>query len=60
MPGSPTLKALILRGDIGGLKQTEEKLKDRGVKVSDMALLDLWQSGAISKDTPPRNADSET
>ena len=60
MPGSPTLKALILRGDIGGLKETREKSKDRGMKIFDMQLFDLQQSGAIYEDDPPYNAHSET
>ena len=41
MLGSPTVKELILRGDIGGLKDIMEKSKDRGMKTFDMALCDL-------------------
>ena len=54
------MKALILRGDIGGLKETREKSKDRGMKIFDMQLFDLQQSGAIYEDDPPYNAHSET
>ena len=59
MLGSPTVKELILRGDIGGLKDIMEKSKDRGMKTFDMALFDLCQSGEISEQEALRNADSE-
>ncbi|MEK9996244.1 MAG: PilT/PilU family type 4a pilus ATPase, partial [Halieaceae bacterium] len=59
MLGSPTVKELILRGDIGGLKEIMEKSKDRGMKTFDMALLELCQSGVISEQEALRNADSE-
>ena len=59
MLGSPTVKELILRGDIGGLKEIMEKSKDRGMKTFDMALFDLCQSGEISEQEALRNADSE-
>ena len=57
--GSPTVKELILRGDIGGLKEIMVKSKDRGMKTFDMALFDLCQSGVISEEDALRNADSE-
>jgi len=59
MLGSPTVKELILRGDIGGLKEIMEKSKDRGMKTFDMALFDLCQAGVITEDEALRNADSE-
>ena len=59
MLGSPTIKELILRGDIGGLKEIMEKSKDRGMKTFDMALFDLCQTGEISEEEALRNADSE-
>ena len=59
MLGSPTVKELILRGDINGLKKVMEKSKDRGVKTFDMALLELCQSGVISEQDALCNADSE-
>lgn len=59
MLGSPTIKDLILRGDIGGLKEIMEKSKDRGMKTFDMALFDLCQTGEISEEEALRNADSE-
>ena len=59
MLGSPTVKELILRGDIGGLKEIMEKSKDRGMKTFDMALFDLCQAGGITEEEALRNADSE-
>ena len=59
MLGSPTVKELILRGDIGGLKEIMEKSKDRGMKTFDMALFELVQSGVINEENALRNADSE-
>ena len=59
MLGSPTVKELILRGDIGGLKEIMEKSKDRGMKTFDMALFDLCQTGEITEEEALRNADSE-
>ena len=59
MLGSPTVKELILRGDIGGLKEIMGKSKDLGMKTFDMALFDLCQAGEITEDEALRNADSE-
>ena len=59
MLGSPTIKELILRGDIGGLKEIMEKSKDRGMKTFDMALFDLCEAGEITEAEALRNADSE-
>ena len=59
MLGSPTIKELILRGDIGGLKEIMEKSKDRGMKTFDMALFDLCQAAEIFEEEALRNADSE-
>ena len=53
------MKELILRGDIHGLKEIAEKSKDRGMKIFDMALLKLCQSGVISEQDALRNAYSE-
>lgn len=59
MLGSPTVKELILRGDIAGLKEIMEKSKDRGMQTFDMALLDMCQAGIISEQDALRNADSQ-
>jgi twitching motility protein PilU len=59
MLGSPTVKELILRGDISGIKEIMEKSKDRGMKTFDMALFDLCKAGLISEKEALHNADSE-
>ncbi len=59
MLGSPTVRELILRGDIAGLKEIMEKSKDRGMQTFDMALLDMCQAGIISEQDALRNADSQ-
>ena len=59
MLGSPTIKELILRGDIGRLKEIMEKSKDRGMKTFDMALFDLCGAGEITEEEALRNADSQ-
>ena len=59
MLGTPTVKELILRGDIGGLKEIMGKSKDLGMKTFDTALFDLCQAGEITEDEALRNADSE-
>ena len=58
MLGSPTVKEMVLRGDIAGLREIMEKSKDRGMQTFDMALFDLVQSGVISEEEALRNADS--
>lgn len=58
MLGSPTVKEMILRGDITSLREIMEKSKDRGMQTFDMALFDLFQSGLISEEEALRNADS--
>ena len=60
MLGSPTVKELILRGDIAGLKEIMEKSKDRGMQTFDMALLDMCQAGIISEQDALRNADRKS
>ena len=59
MLGSPTVKELILRGVISGLKKIMEESQDRGMKTFDMALFDLCPAGLISEREALHNADSE-
>ena len=56
--GSPTVKELILRGDIAELKEIMEKSSDRGMQTFDMALYELCTSGKISEQEALKNADS--
>jgi twitching motility protein PilU len=56
--GTPTVKELILRGEIGGIKEVMEKSEEQGMKTFDKALFDLYQQGKISEEEALRNADS--
>ncbi len=56
--GTPTIRELILRGDISGIKEAMEKSDDAGMCTFDQALFDLCQSGAITQQEALRNADS--
>jgi twitching motility protein PilU len=56
--GSPTVKELILRGDIADLKEIMEKSSDRGMQTFDMALYELCASGKVSEQEALKNADS--
>jgi len=56
--GSPTVKELILRGEIAGIKEIMEKSEEIGMMTFDKALFDLHQAGLISEEEALRNADS--
>lgn len=56
--GSPTVKELILRGEIAGIREVMEKSEEIGMMTFDKALFDLHQAGLISEEEALRNADS--
>ncbi len=56
--GSPTVKELIVRGEIGGIKEVMEKSEEIGMKTFDKALFELYQAGRITEEEALRNADS--
>ena len=56
--GSPTVKDLILKGEIAGIREVMEKSEELGMMTFDKALFDLQQAGKISEDEALRNADS--
>lgn len=58
MLGTPTVKELILRGDVGEIKAVMEKSTEQGMCTFDQALLDLWRAGSITEEEALRNADS--
>lgn len=58
MLGSPSVKDLILRGDITGIKEIMEKSEEAGMRTFDQALFDLYQDGKITEEEALRNADS--
>ena len=59
MLGSLIMGELVLRGDIGALRDIIEKSKDCGTKSFDTALLDLCQAGIIAAEDASRDADSQ-
>lgn len=56
--GTPTVKELIVRGDISGIKEVMEKSEDLGMRTFDAALFTLCQEGLIDQEEALRNADS--
>ena len=56
--GSPTVKELILRGEISGIREVMEKSEEVGMMTFDKALFDLFQAGKINEEEALRNADS--
>lgn len=56
--GSPTVKELIFRGEIAGIREVMEKSEEMGMMTFDKALFDLHQAGLISEEEALRNADS--
>lgn len=55
---SPTVEAMIKRGEVAGLKEIMEKSDNMGMQTFDAALLKLYQAGRISLDDALKNADS--
>ena len=56
--GTPTIKELILRGDIDGIKEIMKKSENIGMQTFDTALFKLYDEGRISLDEALKNADS--
>ncbi|MGQ8364840.1 PilT/PilU family type 4a pilus ATPase [Glaciecola sp. 1036] len=55
---SPLVADLIRRNEIGGLKEAMTKGKEMGMQTFDMALMELYTLGKISKDQALHHADS--
>lgn len=55
---SPRIKDLILKGEVGTLKETMEQAETEGMMTFDGSLFKLWQDGKISAEEAVRNADS--
>jgi twitching motility protein PilU len=55
---TPRVKDLILKGEIGLLKETMDKATQEGMQTFDQALLALWKEGRISFEDAIANADS--
>src|SRR6056300_1045024 len=56
--GTPTVRELITRGEIGGIKEVMEKSEELGMKTFDKALFDLYEAGKITEEDAVKNADS--
>jgi twitching motility protein PilU len=55
---SPRVKDLILKGEVGELKEVMEKSEDYGMRTFDSALFHLWKEGRIGEEDAIVNADS--
>lgn len=56
--GTPTVRELILRGEIEGIKEIMEKSQNLGMQTFDTALFKLYQAGLITLEEAVKNADS--
>ncbi|QEQ97823.1 PilT/PilU family type 4a pilus ATPase [Neptunomonas concharum] len=56
--GTSTIKELILKGDIDGIKEIMEKSEALGMQTFDSALFKLAIAGTISEEEAIKNADS--
>jgi twitching motility protein PilU len=57
--GSPRIRELIHRGDVGTIKEVMEKSEGAGMQTFDSCLIKLYQEGKISMEEAIRNADSQ-
>ena len=55
---TPRIADLILKGDLGGIKEAMEAGEQYGMVTFDQALLKLWHDGVIDEVEALRNSDS--
>jgi len=55
---TPRIADLVLKGDVGAIKETMEAGEQHGMRTFDQALFQLWHNGKISEIEALRNADS--
>jgi len=55
---TPRIADLILKGDVGGIKEAMEAGEQHGMRTFDQALLELWKKDLITETEALRNADS--
>jgi twitching motility protein PilU len=60
MLNTPHISNLVLKGDIGGIKEAMETSGAKGMKTFDGALFDLYKSGQVTLEEALNNADSRT
>jgi twitching motility protein PilU len=58
MLNTPYIAELILKGEIGSIKEQMEESSDRGMQTFDTALTHLYREGRIDLETALSNADS--
>lgn len=58
MINTPRVSDLILKGEVGTIKEAMEAGEQHGMRTFDQALFQLWQEGIISDIEALRNADS--
>jgi twitching motility protein PilU len=58
MQNTPLIADIIYKGEINELKEAMVKSKESGCRTFDMALFDLAEAGAITREEAVRNADS--
>jgi twitching motility protein PilU len=57
--GTPRAVDLIMKGDVGSLKELMEKSVEQGMQTFDHALFKLYKAGKITLDEALKNADSK-
>jgi twitching motility protein PilU len=57
--GTPRAVDLIMKGDVGSLKELMEKSVEQGMQTFDHALYKLYKAGRITLDEALKNADSK-
>jgi len=55
---TPRIADLVLKGDVGAIKEAMEAGEQSGMRTFDQALFQLWQDGRITEIEALRNADS--
>ncbi len=56
--GTPLVRDIVRRGEIGGLKEVMEKSENLGMRTFDSALFNLYEEGRIDFDNALHNSDS--
>jgi len=58
MINTPRIADLVLKGDVGAIKEAMEAGEQQGMRTFDQALFELWKNGKITDIEALRNADS--
>ncbi len=58
--GTPTVRDLIMKGDVMALKEVMEKSEELGMQTFDSHIYKLYKAGIISLEEALKNADSES